>query len=140
MKYHFSTKLHITLQILAFLLNAMVIFFLVYSAMQQDKEEALFCMGFLIFSLLLYNRIKFGITKVTFDENQMYIDSDSDEKTIPLTDITSVRRGVITYKNGDSTGKIMLPNFYFWDKSYRKLKAFSPNISRKSAAPITTRR
>jgi len=101
--------------------------FLIYSLISQKVGAIIFCSLFVIFGIIILKKQVPKPTDLSFDKDFLYIDNLSNP--IRIKDISSLENGVIFYNLNGEISKISLPNFYFIDKNYKKLKGIIENKS-----------
>ena len=104
--------------------------FLIYSIIIQEIGAIIFCSLFVIFGVYILKKQVPKPTDLSFDQDFLYLDNLSDP--IKMADIESLENGVIKYNSNGEMIKISLPNFYYIDKNYKKLKKTIENKSTKT--------
>lgn len=104
--------------------------FLIFSLITKEIESIIFCSLFLIFGVYVLKKRVPKPTELSFDQDFLYLDKLSDP--IKIRDIASLENGEIKYNSNGKMTKISLPEFYYIDKNYKKLKAVIENKNTKS--------
>ncbi|WP_179008491.1 hypothetical protein [Winogradskyella forsetii] len=104
--------------------------FLIYCIIAQEVGAIVFCSIFVLFGIFILKKQVPKPTDLSFDKDFLYLDHLSDP--IRIENISSLENGVILYNLNGKISKIILPNFYYIDKNYKKLKAAIENKSTQS--------
>ena len=89
---------------------------------------------FVLFGIFILKKQVPKPTDLSFDKDFLYLDNISDP--IRIENILFLENGVILYNLNGKISKINLPNFYYIDKNYKKLKAAIENKSTKTQHSI----
>ncbi|WP_179367573.1 hypothetical protein [Winogradskyella forsetii] len=108
--------------------------FLIYSIIAQEVGAIVFCSIFVLFGIFILKKQVPKPTDLSFDKDFLYLDHLSEP--IRIEDISSLENGVIVYNLNGKISKINLPNFYYIDKNYKKLKAAIENKSTQSRCSL----
>ncbi|WP_179008495.1 hypothetical protein [Winogradskyella forsetii] len=108
--------------------------FLIYSIIAQEVGAIIFCSIFVLFVIFILIKQVPKPTDLSFDKDFLYLDNLSDP--IRIEDISALENGVIVYNVNGKISKINLPNFYYIDKNYKKLKAAIENKSTQAQRSI----
>ncbi len=124
MKYKINTSLHFIQYIIGIFMVIGFGLFLIFSIYKKDNIGIMLTSIFLIYSTFLHKAVFYKPFVISFDEDFLY--SESLKERIKLKNIVSIKKGKIIYQfNGETEKrKLKLPNFYFLDKNYAKLKIF----------------
>ena len=104
--------------------------FLIYSIITQEIGAIIFCSLFVVFGVYILKKQVPKPTDLSFDQDFLYLDNLTDP--IKMTDIESLENGVVIYKSNGTISKKSLPNYYFIDKNFKKLKKAIENKSTKT--------
>ncbi|WP_179344738.1 hypothetical protein [Winogradskyella ursingii] len=129
-----NKKIDSTLYFFQFLIARIIVIggigFLIYSLITKEIGAIIFCTLFLIMGVFILKKQVPKPTDLSFDQDSLYLDNLS--HPIKIADIESLENGVIKYNSNGETNKFSLPNFYYIDKNYTKLKKTIENKSTKT--------
>ncbi|ASV29874.1 hypothetical protein [Maribacter cobaltidurans] len=104
--------------------------FWIYSIVMQKVDAIIFSSLYLISGVYISKKKFPKPDDLSFDGDFLYLNKLSDP--IKMTDIKSLENGVVIYNSSGTICKASLPNYYFIDKNFKKLKKVIENKSTKT--------
>jgi len=125
MKYKIDTSIHFFQYIIGIIIVIATSLLLLFNIYRKDTNGIIASSIFLIYGVFLHKKVFYKPKMISFDDDFLY--SELLTEPIKLKNIISIEKGKIIYQLNGENQKLKLPNFYFLNKNYKRLKIIVKN-------------